>query len=265
LFFVVGPLRTGTSLLARCLDDHPEAICLCESEINRALFRDYFVYHHGQRMCAHGFTPDEVTIFLDRKRQDDIESWEKWYGEVAPRLSELYAKPHVRALGDKSPDFYQNPGLIQHLATHYPLIYTVRDPRAILKSIESQADATPEEKRERWTSLAQNYAAWKPYLEAPNLLVVRYEDLVRTPESIMRAVYSHLGLPYSARFLETFERPFPYRFLWTTAIDWETGIGKDFDPNRISSWRRSLTAQQLSRVYWDATVLEFLERFGYTY
>jgi hypothetical protein len=81
----------------------------------------------------------------------------------------------------------------------------------------------------------------------------------------MDAVYSHLGLPYSARFLETFERPFPSRFLWETAIDWNTGIGKDFDPTRIASWRRGLTAQQLSRVYWDATIVEFMERFGYAY
>ena len=43
LFFAVGPLRTGSSLMARCIDDHPAAICLCESEINRAFFKDHYL------------------------------------------------------------------------------------------------------------------------------------------------------------------------------------------------------------------------------
>ncbi len=68
LFFVVGPLRTGASLLSRRLDDHADAVCLCESEINRALFRDSIVAHHRQRMNAHGMSTEEAIAYLDRKR-----------------------------------------------------------------------------------------------------------------------------------------------------------------------------------------------------
>src|SRR6478736_10204669 len=105
MFFVIGPLRTGTSLLSRCIDDHPRAICLCESEINRALFTDYYVELHCMRMAAHGLTLDETIARLDRKKQEDLESWKRWFSEVAPRFSELYGKPDSAILGDKSPDF----------------------------------------------------------------------------------------------------------------------------------------------------------------
>src|SRR4051794_38311947 len=97
--FVVGPLRTGSSLMARCLDDHPSAICLCESEIGRALFTDYFVDLHRQRMSAHGLRAEEVVKLLDRKKQDDVASWERWYSEVSPRLSALYAKGEPAIIG----------------------------------------------------------------------------------------------------------------------------------------------------------------------
>lgn len=53
-FSLVGALRTGSSLLARCLDDHPEVVCLCESEINRALYPRHCYSLHFRRMRNHG-------------------------------------------------------------------------------------------------------------------------------------------------------------------------------------------------------------------
>lgn len=197
LFFIIGPLRTGSSLMARCVDDHPQAICLCESEINRALFRDYFVELHGQRMQEHGLTSSEVVAFLDRKQQEDVGSLLKWYQDVRPRISSLLGKPEITAFGDKSPDFFQSPELVQHFASNFPLIYTVRDPRAIFRSIDSQSDATVRDKAIRWESLIANYRACKPYLDASNFLIVRFEDLISAPQPTMTAVYSHLGLPDS--------------------------------------------------------------------
>lgn len=263
-YFVVGPLRTGSSLMTRCLDDHPQSICLCESEINRALFADYYLVLHARRMLEHGFSLDETIGFLNRKRQDHVDDFLPWFEQVQPRAASLYGKPEVRVFGDKSPDFFRSPELIQHLADHCRLIYTVRDPRAILHSIESQTDASPRDKQERWDFLIQNYLAWKPHLDRPNLLAVRYEDLVSSPGPTMTRVYAHLGLPESLKFLEPFSRPFPRRFLWTTAVDWETGIRKDFDPRRIARWQGALTPAQLDRVQSSAPVLEFMDRFGYT-
>ncbi len=249
--------------MARCIDDHPSAICLCESEINRALFVNYFLDLHVQRMKVHGLSCEEVIALLDRRKQDSVSSFLGWYADVAPRLCDLYGKYDGPLLGDKSPDIYRSPRLVAYLGSRFPLIYTVRDPRAILNSIESQADASPEDKADRWASLIENYLAWRPYLDASNVLAVRYEDLVTIAETTMRSVYEHLSLPYSTRFLGKFKRPFPERFLWQTTIDWETGSRKDFDSSRIASWRTLLTEDQMERVYGDATIVDFMKRFGY--
>jgi hypothetical protein len=185
LFFAVGPLRTGSSLMARCIDDHPAAICLCESEINRALFKDHYLELHCERMVNHGLTLEETIRYLDRKKPNDITSWLNWYSDVAPRFTKLYGKHYVPAFGEKSPDFFESPELVEHLASSYPLIYTVRDPRAVLRSIEIQGDASPEDKAERW------------------------------------------------------------------------------DTFRITSWKTTLTDEQLNLVYSNQTIVEFMQRFGY--
>ena len=139
-FFLIGPLRTGSSLLARCIDDHPDAICLCESEINRTLFAPYAVAHHVARMEAHGLGSQAVLELLNGRRQDSVGDWRSWYSAVRPLVSERYGKPNVRALGDKSPDFFTAPALVEAIARSELLFYTVRDPRAILRSIWRQTE-----------------------------------------------------------------------------------------------------------------------------
>lgn len=263
MFFIIGPLRTGSSLLTRCLDDHPSAICLCESEINRALFGDYAIEHHAQRMEAHGYQIPEIIRLLDRKKQEDFGSLGRWYDEVFPGVRHLYEKPGAILLGDKSPDFARSPAIVEYLAENHRLFYSVRDPRAILASIEVQDDATRADKNERWDLLAMNYRAWRPHLDAPNVLTVRYEDLVTYPRETMSTAYRHADLPDSTRFLEPFRRPYPQRFLWSTNVDFETGISRDFDPTRLDSWKTKLTAEQLDRVDQDPAIREFMDRFGY--
>jgi Sulfotransferase family len=249
--------------MVRCIDDHPNAICLCESEINRALFRDYFVRLHCERMVSHGLALEEAVGYLDRKHQDDVASWLDWYSEIAPRLAELYAKESVAVLGDKSPDLFRSRRLIEYVASSCRLIYTVRDPRAIVGSIARQDETSQEDKAERWDALIQNYVAWKPYLNQPNILVVRFEDLLSNPKGTIEKVYSHLALPPSDRFLEAFPRPFPRRFLWETAVEFDTGISKEFDATRITSWQNRVTPDQLRAVHSNATIVEFMQRFGY--
>ena len=228
----------ASSLMVRCLDDHPAAIGLCESEINRALYSDYFVELHCQRMVVHGLSLEQSIRLLDRKKQDDLEAFMRTrYQDVTPLLCDLYGKYDDPLVGDKSPDYYRSPELVEYLASSFPLIYTVRDPRAILSSIETQSDATPQEKAERWDFLIQNYVSWKLSSMPRTYWPSDTKTSSRARKRPMRSVhYSHLGLAYSSRFLGKFKRCFPERFLWTTAVDWETGIRKEFDSSRISSW-----------------------------
>ena len=97
-----------------------------------------------------------------------------WYRDATPVLCDLYGKYDDPLVGDKSPDFYRSPELVAYLASSFPLIYTVRDPRVILSSIESQDDATPEEKAET--------------LDLPDRELSRVEAFPRRPERTGRSL-----------------------------------------------------------------------------
>jgi hypothetical protein len=258
----VGSLRSGSSLLARCLDDHPEAICLCESEINRTLFPRHHYLLHFRRMRNHGLEPEEIMQLLDGKQHYNTAAYELWHSQVFALLKSRYGKPEARALGDKSPDFYRSPILVGHLLASHRLIYTVRDPRAIYRSI--QADKTGDmEKRNRWGAFRKNVEVWKPHFDETPVLVVRYEDLVSDPESQMARIHRHLDLGDSQAFLDPGPRKHAQRFLWKTNVDMSTGEVRAINPAAADRWRTELSREEIQRIEADPLVREYCERFGY--
>lgn len=263
LFFIVGPLRTGTSLLSRCIDDHPQAICLCESEINRALFPPHMWKLHIQRMLGHGASLEETLNLLDRRPPLSVDGWMRWHVDALRLFKKRYGKTHVLAFGDKSPDYVDAPDIVDFISRKARAIYTPRNPKAILRSIWRQ-DVKPAEKEDRWALLKRNIAGWHPHWDRGNVLISRYEDLVTNPVPTMTRVYEFLGLEPSMRFIEPFERPYARRFLWDTAVDWKTGASRDFDPARAKIDDADLTEDQLARIHDDPEIVQFMERFGYS-
>jgi hypothetical protein len=249
--------------MARCIDDHEDAICLCESEINRTLFPDYHLKLHMQRMIGHGFSADQVIRLLDRRAPLNFGAMLAWYRACLPLAESVLGKKNVRAFGDKSPDFYRNPRIVTAFAEGFPLIYTVRDPRAIIRSIWRQDDVAEEQKEKRWSDFIGNIRAWRPHWDRPNLLVSRYEDLVRTPRSAMARIYDHIGLEESERFLEDFPRKHPGRFLWSTAVDLATGASRSFDPARAEIGDGDISDDHRRRLDADPDVAAYREQFGY--
>ena len=249
--------------MSRCLDDHPDIICFCESEINRLLFPEYRIKLHWSRLYRHGFEMVHMLDLLDQKIPNHTGSLMQWYTEAFSLAKQIYNKPAARLVGDKSPDYYKSREIVEHFADTCPLIYTTRDPRAILRSIEVQSDSTREDKDERWLDLAGNFEVWEPYLDRPNILITRFEDLVNHPEQTMRAVYAHLGLEYSERYMEPFARLYPERFLWETAVDWESGVRKAFQKQKAQINDSDLSDEMLEKVSSNPVIQRFRDRFNY--
>lgn len=260
-FSLVGPLRTGSSLLSRCLDDHPELICLCESEINRALFGEYYLKLHFQRMRKHGLHPFDIMGLLDRKEQDSVADFERWNDEAYVLLKKKYGKPEAVGFGDKSPDFYRTPVLCDHVISEHRLIYTIRDPRAVFRSI--QADDTSQiEKDRRWLSFLENFRHWKQFLRRENVLIMKFEDLVSDPEQWMNNAHAHLGVSPSDRYRETFPRAFPERFLWKGVTE-RANEGVSFSADKSDRWKYDLAEEEILQVEKSDAVHEIMARFGY--
>lgn len=260
-FSLIGPLRTGSSLLSRCLDDHPDLICLCESEINRALYGYFNVKLHFQRMRRHGLGPLEIVGLLDGKDQESPASYEAWHNQLIPILLKRYQMDAVQGLGDKSPDFCRTPDLANHILENHRLVYTIRDPRAVYRSIQAD-DTSEEDKARRWRAFFANVSFWEEHLQKENVLTVRYEDLVQEPEKELNSVFSHLGVKDSHAYRETFPRFFPERFLWSPVTDM-ADQGVSFASRKCDVWRQELSEETVSSLLENQDLIDVLQRFGY--
>jgi hypothetical protein len=263
-FFIIGPLRTGSSLLARCIDDHEEALCLCETEINRTLFPGYFEDLHRIRMDAHGVAASSTNMLLKGRKRDDVDAMMAWYETVRPAFQKAYNKPNIKAFGDKSPDFFKAPKIVAHFLKHYKLIYCVRDPRAVVRSILQQAGASAQEREVRFTEFLGNIATWMPHWDRGSVFASRYEDLMACPEDQMAKIYDFLGLAPSTRFLIDFPRYYPRRFLWTTSVDMQTGRALPFNPRKARVSNADIPAKVRKRLKRSPQIAAYCERFGYT-
>jgi len=214
-------------------------------------------------MKHHGFTSPEIIRLLDRKRQNHLDDTLLWYQQAAELAKLKWQKPDIIAVGDKSPDLYAFPPLSKFLESTCKLLYTIRDPRAIFRSILQSPNSSIEEMRTRWENLKSNFHVWESRLARRNVHIVKYEDLVCRPVDAMNSVYKHLDVTFCDRFLQPFVRPFPSRFLWKTNVDWETGIQNDFDQGRIDVWKRVLTKEHLDVISSDRVIRRIMDLFGY--
>jgi hypothetical protein len=143
------------------------------------------------------------------------------------------------------------------------VIYLVRDPRAVCASKNVHAERYP------WLFLVRQWRklatiGW--HLErhpdwSSRLLLLRYEDLIREPEEVVRGISDFLGLPFSPTLLD------PSLFTDGSGETWVQNSsyfknGRTYEQRSIDKWRDVLADSELQFVeaacYWE------MRLFGYT-
>jgi len=230
-FFLVGPPRTGTTLLARCLSDHPNCICLFESNAHVYAFGGTRTVGHSGRMKRHGFSSEQTKCLRARITKKNIESLFSWYDECANILCDLYDKPQLTHIGDKNPFFHTSPGFIKSVSNCLK-IWTIRDPRAVWCS----------KKGTLFNAYLNNIRFFLPLLVDPSFLVVRFEDLVAQPKISLEKIHSFLGLKSSEHFLHHKPSKYDCRFHWNpNSLD-------NFDSTKLNSWKTQMIPKRVTRL-----------------
>ncbi|MDE1887004.1 MAG: sulfotransferase [Gammaproteobacteria bacterium] len=192
--FVIGMLRSGTTLVERILASHPECCGLGETELVDALTRD-LTAQTGKSYpeCARALTPALCTRHAAALRS----AW------PAP------AHHHAHVI-DKNPLNFLHLGLISLLFPGAPVMHCVRDPLDTCLSIYFQHFAHPRNTYAYalddiaffYRQYQELMAYWQQVLPAP-VHTVRYEDLVREPDRQTRALVTAAGLDWDPACLES--------------------------------------------------------------
>ncbi len=278
--FVVGCPRSGTTLLGRLLDAHPELAIIHEGRFVAAWFEQ-----------RRGLTPDgDVTPELVdsllgfrpfagvRVTREQLEALAAGaagpvaYADFVSGVFDRHGAAHgKRLVGDKTPHYVRSLPLLHGLWPHARFVHIVRDGRDVCLSVRSWPKVA-----ERGGAAAR-YSSWERDPAATTALwwewqvrlgreagaalgpelyhEVSYEALVDDPAGGCRALCDFLTIPYDERMLGFHEG--------RTRDDPELDAKKAWRPVTpgLRNWRTEMPTPELER--FEAAAGELLEELGY--
>ena len=184
--FIVGMLRSGTTLVEQILGSHPQVHAAGELGLVSAAAQR----HLGPRPGA--ITPERMGAFRDA------------YHDGLARL-----RAQAPVVTDKMPHNFLWVGFILRAMPEARVVHVMRDPRATCWSIFSHCFPTPEGGFDNdLTDLAEFYRLYADLMQfwrglfPGRILDLRYEDLVADQEAETRRLLKFCGLDWDPACLE---------------------------------------------------------------
>lgn len=208
--FLMGHTRSGGTLLSSILDSHSRIAVYHESYYYTFFRPDLHRYGGLSRLpnllrliadlrevirIQKCMRPPEVKEFLEALVAPTFEG-------ILTTLLHLYTQQQGKVRGgDKTPGHYRYLAEILERFPHSPVIFYIRDPRdTVLASREAFG-----------TSLNAAAWSWNQAVESYRnssrpVHLVRYEELVRKPEEVIKKICAFLGEKYEPQMLRFYER-----------------------------------------------------------
>jgi hypothetical protein len=274
--FVVGCPRSGTTLLRRLLDSHPDLAITPETHFIPRFFK--------QRIGISGdgtVTPQLVTALLEHRRfhrlRIDREQLESLldservvrYSTFVSKLFDLYGtRKGKRLVGDKTPGYARNIPTLHHLWPGAKFVHLIRDGRDVCLSVTnwSKAERNPGIFT-TWNEDRISTAAlwWERFVQAgredgrvlgPDLYYeLHYEALIARPAEECAALCEFLGVPFYEQVLRFHEGRSRANPGLTSNAAW-LPITRG-----LRDWRTQMRPEDIER--FEASVGELLEELGY--
>ncbi len=213
LVFVVGCPRSGTTLLQRMLDAHPQLAVANDTHfIPRAVDRvgldrasalqaEHVEFVRNYRRTRRlGLSDDS---FIPQARATT-------YPQYVAQLYQAFARANGKSLaGEKTPDYVKRIGLLHRLFPETKFVHIIRDGREVVQSLLEWSNASKgPAKLAVWREdpFAVATLWWAQQVSSglragrrlPDLYYeVRYDTLVAHPEREMRSIAEFLGIPNS--------------------------------------------------------------------
>lgn len=187
--FVAGLHRSGTSLLFQCLRDHPEISGFENTGVpedeGQHLQSVYKPAHAFGRPGTFGFNPDAYLtesspLVSDASRECLFREWSQWWDLGKPVLLE------------KSPANLVRSRFLQAMFPESRFVIITRHPIANAYATQKWSRTPLYSLVRHWLVCHERFEEDRPQLR--RAMVLRYEDFVRDPDSVLSDVFAFLDL-----------------------------------------------------------------------
>jgi tetratricopeptide (TPR) repeat protein len=222
--FIVGMVRSGTSLVEQILSSHPDVHGAGE-------LPDIIQITNGlQDFLGAGAPYPECLPLL---KQEHLDALSQHYLEHLKQIS-----PDARRVVDKMPGNFMHLGLIEMLFPEARVIHCMRDPVDTCLSAYFQDFSRSHPYAYDLSNLGAFYRAylkvmahWRKILRLP-LFELQYEDLIANQEQVSRALIEFCGLEWDDRCLQFHETQ---RFVGTASYD---QVNRPLYKQSVARWKR---------------------------
>ncbi|MCA9973251.1 MAG: sulfotransferase [Anaerolineales bacterium] len=270
IFFCIGVQKSGTTILARILDQHPDIACMWESYAFKPRLKASIFHPESDSWRKHGFAEADVRRWsarwggrpgaalrrlVRRVTGTDYVGMIQFRHTMSPALADFARRCNATVVGDKWPWYIDYLEETMQAFPNARFIYNVRDPRGIWNS--AQRFKQRERGDEILQEMLQRDRFIAPYLSRPNFLTLRYRDLIRQPEKTARRLYEFLGCEFDPAYLvyDPAQDPYPQRWSWISQAS------RPLDPWQTEKWRVEVPAETQARL--TAESRWFIEKYGY--
>lgn len=265
--FIVGCERSGTTLLAILMARHSRLAVTSETE-----YLSKFVPRHWWRrprklsheVLIERYWPARRMIDLQLDREAVTERFRHYdatYRDFFRALLEEFAaregKPRI---GEKSPNHLRHVPQILRWFPEARIVGIVRDGRDVVQSLTQMPWAKGEPVRShcmRWIRSSRQSRSFRRRYPA-QFLVVKFEELVRDPERVLRLVDDFVSLGFEPAQLSTHVET---RVVPGWEIGWKARALEGLDTGRIGVWKTEMS--QDDRLIMNIMMRAELVRMGY--
>jgi hypothetical protein len=276
--FIVGCPRSGTTKLAAILNRHTHIASATETH--------FFNFVSCQKYNWNNFQVADLKKLLEEARIIDftkladiqslelIEQFEEVNNDamsstLAPedfkkrKVFDLLIKNYLKKknksrICEKTPQHLQNIEEILRLYPQARIIHMVRDGRDTVNSLLKMPW--------RPKGLINNARFWSQYMKLgkkeslrPEVLTIKYENLLERPEDVLQNICSFIDEPYEDGLLDETKEPDNLFSSWESS--WKHKSQQELDSTRINAWTRELSPDD--QVILDWALHKDLIEFGY--
>jgi Sulfotransferase family len=273
--FIVGVMRSGTTLLRLMLDAHPQLTITPETKFLEDVVE---ATRSGDASAADAMAPMLASTrwadfhldedeFRQRLRTAEPLDPSKTLRALYEAYAERIGKPRW---GDKTPGHAKRMPRIARALPEAHFVHLIRDGRDVTVSRRSRAtDPAPVAKHaKRWQ--ARIRSTRRRARRVNHYLEERYEELVRDPEPVLRRICEFIELDYDPAMLSYHEHAAERLQEIANPLGGKSGewrlqahalAAEPLQRERIGAWREAMSAEEIAE--FESAAGDMLRELGY--